>query len=255
MRLIGVVDLAGGRAVHARGGIRARYVPVQTIGGSAIDGNPLALARAYVDQFGLTELYVADLDAILGGEMQDTPVRDLATIAPLWVDGGVSSAENAVHVRSLGATRVVIGLETLGSFDALPAICAAVGGEHVAFSLDLREGEPVAAASLGIPPNGSAHLLAARAADAGVAAVIVIDLARVGTATGLDFDLIARVRAAAPGPILLAGGGVRGLGDLARLADVGCDGALVASALHGRAIGAADIAAVQRLGSHRSATR
>jgi phosphoribosylformimino-5-aminoimidazole carboxamide ribotide isomerase len=162
--------------------------------------------------------------------------------------------DDARHALALGATHVVIGLETLASYDTLASICAAIGGERVAFSLDLRNGEPVAP-RLGIPLDQPAHLLAARAADAGVGAVIVIDLARVGTASGLDVDLMTRVRAAAPGPMLLAGGGVRGLDDLARLADAGCDGALVASALHDGSMSAADVAAVQRLGGHRSATR
>ena len=52
----------------------------------------------------------------------------------------------------------------------------------------------------GEPP----HVVAARAAGAGVAAVIVIDLARVGTGTGLDLALIGRVREAVPGLTLLS---------------------------------------------------
>lgn len=253
MRVIGVVDLLAGRAVHARGGIRAQYVPVRTVAGAAIDGDPLALARAYVDRLGLTELYAADLDAILAGapgdahaaatagrHAHDTSVRHLARVASLWLDAGAASVDDARHARALDARYVVVGLETLGSFEALAAICAAVGGEHVAFSLDLRNGEPVAP-RLDIPPDEPAHRLVARAADAGVGAVIVIDLARVGAATGLDVDLIARVRAAAPATMLLAGGGVRGLDDLVRLVDAGCDGALVASALHDGRINADDI--------------
>jgi phosphoribosylformimino-5-aminoimidazole carboxamide ribotide isomerase len=77
--------------------------------------------------------------------------------------------------------------------------------------------------------------------------VLVLDLARVGTGNGLDLDLIARVRDAARDVTLLAGGGVRGLNDVARLADVGCDGALVATALHDGRLGAAEVAAAQRL--------
>ena len=42
----------------------------------------------------------------------------------------------------------------------------------------------------------------------------------------------------------LAGGGVRTRRDLDRMRDVGCDGALVASALHAGEIGAADVAAL-----------
>ena len=92
----------------------------------------------------------------------------------------------------------------------------------------------------------SAPLIAARAANAGAGVVIVLDLARVGTSAGLDFDLIARIRAAVPDLSLLAGGGVRGHDDLAHLADCGCDGALVATAVHDGRIGAAEIAAARR---------
>ena len=98
-----------------------------------------------------------------------------------------------------------------------------------------------------VPAGEPAHVVAARAADAGAGAVIVLDLARVGTGRGLDLALIARVREAAPGLTLLAGGGVRGLDDLARLTGCGCDGALVATALHDGRLGADEVAAAQRL--------
>ena len=80
--------------------------------------------------------------------------------------------------------------------------------------------------------------LAVRAVDAGAGAVIVLDLARVGTAAGPDFELLARVHAAVPATPVFAGGGVRGFDDLARLAAAGCAGALVASALHDGALSA-----------------
>jgi phosphoribosylformimino-5-aminoimidazole carboxamide ribotide isomerase len=41
---------------------------------------------------------------------------------------------------------------------------------------------------------------------------------------------------------VLAGGGVRDLDDLRQLAEFGCDGALVASALHDGRLTAADVA-------------
>ena len=243
MQLLGVIDLMAGRAVRARGGIREQYAPVGTIGSTTIDGDPLALARVYVDQFGLSTLYAADLDAIGGGETNGAVIRGLAAVAPVWVDAGVSSAVSARRLIDLGAARAVVALETLTSFEALSAICAGVGREQVAFSLDLRAGEPV----IRVPPAGplrgtgptlSATDIAARAAGAGAGVIIVIDLARVGSATGPDFDLLSRVRAEVPGVILFAGGGVRGVADLTRLADLGCDGALVASAFHDGALSA-----------------
>ena len=270
MRLIGVVDLVAGCAVHAVAGRREHYRPVEAIAGSPIGpGDALALARAYMD-LGIAELYVADLDAILAGvhhdasagldapsddrrnakagrRSHDTLVAGMAALGSgLWLDAGISTVDDARRAIHLGATRVVVGLETLPSYDALREICGAVGGDRVAFSLDLRDGQPVVP-SRGIPPGEPAHVVAVRAANAGVGAVIVIDLARVGTGAGLDLELIGRVREATPGVTLVAGGGVRGLEDLVRLANAGCDGALVATALHDGRLGPTGVAAAQRL--------
>ena len=122
---------------------------------------------------------------------------------PLWLDAGIASVRAARRALELAAAVVVVGLETMPSYDALAEICAWAGGDRVAFSLDLRDGEPVVAPGI---PSEPAHIVAARAAAAGAGAVIVIDLARVGTGTGLDLALVARVRKEVPGLTLLAGG-------------------------------------------------
>ena len=230
--ILGVLDLMRGRAVHARGGARDRYEPVvKTIGSSIPDGDALALAGAYLHELGASELYAADLDAILGGEPQADLISALTALgAPLWLDAGTRSASEAVRARALGVSRVVVGLETLPSYEALDEICDAASRERVAFSLDLRQGEPVLARESNMAVHDATDI-AAHAAQCGVGAIIVLDLARVGTATGLDFELIGRVRNAAPHVMLIAGGGVRDSADLARLEDAGCDGALVATAL------------------------
>ena len=248
MRLIGVIDLRGGKAVHARGGQRHSYAPVRTIAGETIEpGDPLALAQAYLDRFKLTELYAADLDAILGGTSQDTLIARLTSLgAPLWLDAAVSAREGAHQALALGAARVVVGLETLPSYDVLRNICDEVGGDRVAFSLDLKNGEPIIASSHGgagsIESGEPPDQVVARARDAGAGTVIVIDLARVGTGKGLDLELITRVRRATEGLTLVAGGGVRGSRDLTGLAEAGCDGALVATSIHEGRLGVVEIA-------------
>jgi len=251
MRVIGVLDLRKGLAVHARAGERERYAPVASVAGERIEpGDARALARIYRDRFDLSELYAADLDAIEGRAPQDRLVSSLATLAGLWLDAGVSSADRARHTLTLGTAHVIVGLETLQSWDALDEICASVRGGHVAFSLDLRDGTLLG--NDDVTCRGSVDAVAARAAGAGVASIIVIDLARVGTGGGIDSRLVARVRGSAPRATLLAGGGVRGLDDLLRLADAGCDGALVATALQDGRISAAQVAAAQ---AHASFSR
>ena len=229
MKIVGVIDLLGGRAVHAQGGCRHGYRPVSSAAGVSIAGDPVTLSRVYVDHLGIRELYLADLDAIAGGAEQDEATRAVTAVGvPLWLDAGVTTHARAQRARARGASRVVVGLETLPSFAMLSAICAAGRHADVAFSLDLRAGTPMTATLRDHAPE----TLGQRAVEAGVAAVIVLDVARVGSGQGLDWTLLERLRAAIPGVALLAGGGVRDDEDLRRLADIGCDGALVATALH-----------------------
>ena len=247
VRVVGVIDLLRGRAVHARAGRRDRYEPVQQVAGTAIEaGDAVAVARAYVDRLGVRELYVADLDALGGGVVQQSLVAAIAAIgAPMLLDAAVTTADDARRALDLGADQAIVALETLPGFERLRDVCRAIGGEHVAFSLDLRDGVPIIASGAGMcgePPR----MIATRAIDAGAGTFIVIYLARVGTGRGLDLDLLASVREVTQGARLLAGGGVRGIDDLERLAELGCDGALVATALHDGRIGAAHVAAGER---------
>jgi len=244
LRVIPVLDLRGGQAVLARGGRREAYAPVRSQlvdGGAASD--PVVLARAYRDVLGCDEWYVADLDALAGGAAQRALVRALAGLrGRLLVDAAVSSPERARELIADGATRVVVGLESLPSLDALGRIARAVGLERTAFSLDLRDGAPLAEARL----SGRPLELARAAVTAGAGAIIVLDLARVGSGRGVDSGLLEALRRAHPHVELLAGGGIGTVRDLERLADAGLDGALVATALHDGRIRRGDVAAVRR---------
>jgi phosphoribosylformimino-5-aminoimidazole carboxamide ribotide isomerase len=255
MRIIGVVDLRGGQAVHAVGGMRATYLPVRTLGGEAIpQGDAVALATGYRDGLGVTELYCADLDAISGEPWQASLIAALVDVGlPLWLDAGLSTVEHGRRGLAVGASHLVVGLETMQRpcFDVLTDICRAVGRERIAFSLDLRHGVPIGALCR-VADGATPWALAALAMDAGASSIIVLDLARVGTGGGLDIEMFARVRSAVPSVALLAGGGVRNADDLTRLADAGCDGVLVATALQDGWLTAADIAAarVHQRGPH-----
>ena len=216
------------------GGDRARYEPVE----SAIlagRGDALGLAQAYARVLASTELYVADLDAIAGDEPQYAMHRALSRASRCWIDAGVATEERACALIDTGADRVVVGLETLPDFRALRAIVARLGADRVVFSLDLREGRPLA--SVEALRELAPRELARRAVDAGAETVIALDVARVGSAGGVDETLMRELRAALPGVDLIAGGGVRDRGDLDRLAAAGADGALVATAVHRGAIG------------------
>jgi phosphoribosylformimino-5-aminoimidazole carboxamide ribotide isomerase len=233
VRVIGVIDLMAGKAVHARGGSREMYQPVQSVLLTAEQvGDATALAQAYRAVPGLTEIYVADLDRITrGGPLADALRPLLALDVPSMVDAGVSNVADAVATLGVGASRVVIGLETLSSFDVLERVVQAVGAPRVVFSLDLRGARAVVRdrSDLGrLTPIE----LAARANSCGARTVLVLDLARVGRATGPDLALVREIRSVLADVEVLVGGGVRGPTDLAALEIAGCDGVLLGTALH-----------------------
>jgi phosphoribosylformimino-5-aminoimidazole carboxamide ribotide isomerase len=245
MLVVGVIDLLAGRAVHAVAGMRDRYQPVRPIVG-ALDqpGDSHALGRFYIDRLAVDAIYVADLDAIQGGPLQIDLLASLCKLgAPAYVDAGVATVDAARRLLAAGAAKIIAGLETLSSFDALARICADASTDRVIFSLDLHHGQAITTMSQAAPET-----LASHAIDAGVGGLIVIDLARVGTGAGVDVDLIGRVRRVVPPHVtLMAGGGIRNWSDLERVAAMGCDGALVASALHDGRVSAHDVARARGL--------
>jgi len=247
VRILGVIDIARGRAVHARGGHRDHYAPVTRVGERVIEpGDALALADAYHDLLGIDELYIADLDAITSRRPQFDVVAGLSRRASVWLDAGIRRADDAHRAIDAGAARVIAGLETLESFEALAAIADAIGGERTVFSLDLRDGRPLCPPHL-LAAATSIDAVARSAREAGTTTMILLDVARVGSGAGIDAGAIRDIRAGAPDVSLLAGGGLRGLDDVQQAAALGCAGVLVATALQDGRMTAADVAAARRL--------
>jgi phosphoribosylformimino-5-aminoimidazole carboxamide ribotide isomerase len=238
VRVVGVIDLKDGTAVHAVRGERERYRPVSgVIGGD--DGDALALARGF-RALGLDELYVADLDAITGRGDNAALLAALAAEARLMVDAGVSEPGRARALLDLGAQRVIVGTETLPGTAALDDLLAALPAGAMVLSVDLRDGRLLSpdADLAGLPALDALSRLPR------VGEVIVLDLARVGSGAGPDIELVAAIHDAFPDRELLAGGGVRDTDDLGALDAAGAAGALVATALHRGVIGARELAAL-----------
>ncbi len=251
MQIIPVLDLAGGIAVHAQAGDRTRYAPLESELVPGRIGDALAVLRAFHSLLGIHTCYVADLDAIQGGAVQRTLIRELSEFhtgfaGALLVDAGTHLPEGALEVLSCGASQVVVGLETLQAFSDLRNIVEVVGRSRVVFSLDLRLGTPILHPEMrdlrGAGPEAVA--VAEQAAGVGVESLLVLDLGRVGTGVGVELGLIETLRHRLPGVRLLAGGGVLTRRDLERMRDAGCDGALVASAIHSGRLSVGDLAAV-----------
>ena len=229
MRIIPVLDLMQGQVVRGIGGRREEYRPI--VSRLTSSSEPLAVAEAFRCSFGLTSLYVADLDAIAGGP----PALDLYAALlergfQLAIDAGVCDRQTALPLVAAEIERIVVGLETLWETDPLKSLCEAYG-ERIIFSLDLKNGVPLGNHAAWHDPTPWG--IAEAAIQFGVTRLIVLDLAQVGGGQGIGTEeLCQRLSRAFPTVELIAGGGVRGREDLVRLQECGVHAALVTSALH-----------------------
>lgn len=244
VRIIPVIDLMGGVVVRGVGGRRSEYRPIKSR--ICLSAEPTAVARALVEQFGLSELYIADLNAIDGAEPAWDEYERIASCGVrLLVDAGIADVRRAADLSSFRTedqpiAGVIAGLESASSPRLLKELATTVGPDRLIFSLDLKCGQPLTSAMAwrGMTPGA----IADTAIDAGVRRLIVLDLADVGVGGGVGtLELCRDVRSAHPDCELIAGGGVRGPEDIERMAAAGCNAALVASALHDGRFAPADV--------------
>jgi phosphoribosylformimino-5-aminoimidazole carboxamide ribotide isomerase len=224
MRIVPVLDLKGGIVVHARRGRRADYAPLRS---PLVKGcEPVAVARALCALCRTRSLYVADLDALAGLPVDETALEAIATVAAPWVDAGATTPERAAALGRAGVARNVVGTESIQPGDLVEGVLA----PSRVLSVDLREGRLISPDPelAGRDPAAAAAL----ARTLRVREVLVIDLARVGSASGPPLEAVAELARALPGVAIYAGGGVRDDADLRALESAGAAGALVATALH-----------------------
>src|SRR5262245_56915688 len=124
LRVIPVLDLKGGVAVHAVRGERRAYAPGRSV--LSPSAAPIAPARAFHGHLGSDPSYVADLDALRGAGRQGAVVAAIASLGlAVGLDAGVATAADARRAASGGVARVIVGTETLRDAGDLPAIAQA----------------------------------------------------------------------------------------------------------------------------------
>jgi phosphoribosylformimino-5-aminoimidazole carboxamide ribotide isomerase len=235
LKIVPVIDIKGGLVVRGVAGERGSYRPVRsrlTPSHAVVD-----VAEAIRREFGLSELYVADLDAILDDSPNVEIYRELATRGfQLIVDAGLRNVQRAATLLAVGVQSVVAGLETIPGPRLLRELTGEFGPDRVLFSLDLKHGRPLFAPDADFDSH-EPLTIAALAYDAGIRCIIVLDLAAVGTGGGLStLPLCREIQTRFPDVRAITGGGIRDRNDLRELRQTDVQGVLIASALHNRSI-------------------
>jgi phosphoribosylformimino-5-aminoimidazole carboxamide ribotide isomerase len=212
IEVIPAVDVLGEGAVRLE---RGDY-------GSVVEraGEPVALARRWVEE-GARRIHLVDLDGARSGRVRPELVRAVAALGvPVQASGGIRSIDDARSLLEAGADRVIVGTAAWPD----PASWLELG-ESLVLALDVRDGE-VRTAGWTV---GSGLRFEDALARAGGQRMLVTAIDRDGTLSGPDLALVRQ--AVAAGGRVLAAGGIRSVEDVAALAHVGAEAAIVGRAL------------------------
>jgi phosphoribosylformimino-5-aminoimidazole carboxamide ribotide isomerase len=223
VQIIPVIDLMQNQVVHAKYGKRGDYQAIQSTLCSGAD--PFTILAALLKLYPFQTIYIADIDAIIGAGNHTELIESLSQAHPtitFWLDCGIKQM-NARELYNTSNIKPVLGSENIESLQVYRAISYACESKHV-LSLDYSATSAMGIADL----HSKAHFWPDD--------TICMTLNAVGSENGVDIETLKelmRLNSARKTPSrLYAAGGVRNLEDLKLLADMGVQGALVATALH-----------------------
>ena len=229
MRIIPVIDVLQGKVVHAVKGYREKYLPLKSELFNTLE--PTEVAAELKRIFGFEELYVADLDGIMKGTPNLDMISSICKIGDLkvLVDSGVNNSSKANKLLQTGVSNIVVGTETLCKIEDLLNIIKLSGDTPVTGSIDIRDGKVLSQCNelVDVSPSKAAKILE----DNGVKQIILLDISKVGSESGVEVGLAELILNSINIP-LLVGGSVSTIKDIFALREIGVSGVLMATVLH-----------------------
>ena len=223
MKIFPAIDLRGGRVVRLTRGDFDRM--------NVYGEDPAAAARAF-RAAGADCLHVVDLDGARAGTPQNgDALRAIAAVEGLFVQvgGGLRSPQAVEETLALGARRVILGTAALSDAPFLDAMLKQYG-ERIAVGVDARDGR-VAVDGWTRTTGEDAFSFCRSLQERGVSTVVYTDISRDGMLAGANLEAYRRL-CALDGLRIIASGGIHSAGEIARLRDMGVDGAIVGKALY-----------------------
>lgn len=219
------IDLKDGRCV--------RLLRGEMDAATTFNDDPADQARRFA-RAGFDQLHVVDLNgAFEGRSANGAAVRAILAAAstPVQLGGGVRSLDAVGAWLEAGVSRVILGTAAVRDPDLVRQAARAYPGK-IAVGIDARDGK-VATDGWAATSDVDAVDLARRFEDAGVAALIVTDIARDGAMLGVNVEAVGAVADAVAIPVI-ASGGVSSAADIRALR--ARPGRPIAGAIIGRAL-------------------
>jgi phosphoribosylformimino-5-aminoimidazole carboxamide ribotide isomerase len=235
------IDLKDGRCV--------RLVQGDMLTATVFDLAPGIQASAW-QQAGFGWIHVVDLNGAFAGQpVNAAAVKDIlaAVQVPVQLGGGIRDRASIERWLDAGVARVILGTVAARNPRLVREMAAAFPG-RIAVGIDARDFR-VAVEGWANTSDLDAGELAARYADAGVAAIIFTDVGRDGTGQGLNIEQTLRIAAAAPHVPVIASGGLGSLADIEAAKATGrISGCILGRALYDGRISPANALKIARAG-------
>ena len=220
------IDLKGGQVVRLAQGDMDRA----TVYGD----DPAAQAKRFADE-GADHLHVVDLDgAFAGKSVNPQAVEAIVKAFPgkVQLGGGIRDRAAIDRWLALGVERIVIGTAALTDPDFVKAAARDLPG-RIVVGVDARDGF-VATHGWAAVSDIAVADLAARFADAGVAALLFTDVGRDGLLRGCNVKATIALARHTTIPVIASGGvaDITDILELARSASEGIEGVITGRALY-----------------------
>ena len=206
LELLPAVDVKDGRAVRLVQGALDK---------ESIYGAPLEVALEF-QAAGAEWLHLVDLDAAFGRGSNATLLAEVVAALDIKVElsGGIRDDESLKRALATGCTRINLGTAALEDPEWTAKVISQ-HGDRIAVGLDVR-GTTLAARGW-TKEGGELFETIERLDRDGCARYIVTDVAKDGTLTGPNLELLKSVCAATKAPVV-ASGGVSSLADISAIA-------------------------------------
>jgi phosphoribosylformimino-5-aminoimidazole carboxamide ribotide isomerase len=234
IQIIPAIDLIEGKCVRLTQGDYGQK--------KIYNENPLEVAQQFEDA-GLKRLHLVDLDGAKAKKVVNWKVLErIASKTSLHVDfgGGVQSDDDLKTVFESGAKQVTGGSIAVKQPDLFEHWIKTYGGDKIILGADAKN-EKIAVSGW---EEGTAiwvYDFVEEYVEKGVKYTISTDVAKDGLLQGPSFDLYKNLQDKCPDLNIIASGGIAGIEDVEKLAEMNIYGVIIGKAIYENRISLADL--------------
>ncbi len=234
MQIIPAIDIINGKCVRLTQG---DYSSVKIY-----NEDPLEVAKEFEDS-GLSRLHLVDLDGAKAGAIKNWKVLELiASRCNLDIDfgGGIKTAKDVEIVLNSGALWATVGSIAVKNETVFVEWLEQYGAVKFLLGADVRK-EKIAINGWQETTDIWIYDFIKKYMDHGVTQVFCTDVSKDGLLQGPATGLYKNIIVEFPSLHFIASGGVSSMDDLEKLAEIGCNGAIVGKAIYENRISLGDL--------------